>query len=71
MTGLPVWGDGSHFGVSLEKSPGAQASLHTSRQGETPTYLDVRGVRFVCASPFPASFGVAIDLTFVAGFWGQ
>lgn len=71
MTGLPVWGDCSHFGLSLEESTEAQEFLPISRQRETPTYLDVRGVRFVCASPFPASFGVAIDLAFIAGFWGQ
>lgn len=33
--------------------------------------LDVRGICLIRASPFPASFWVAIDLTLIAGLWGQ
>lgn len=35
------------------------------------TYLQVRGIRFVGASPFPAPFGVAVDFTLVTSFWGE
>lgn len=43
------------------------------RHREKPllTYLNVGGVCFVGASPFPAPFGVAVDLTLIASLWGQ
>jgi hypothetical protein len=45
--------------------------FHIRRQRRNPlTYLDIGGISFVCASPFPAPFGVAVDLTFIASLWG-
>lgn len=43
------------------------------RDQEKPrlTYLDVGGICFICTSPLPASFGVAIDLTLITSLWGQ
>lgn len=41
------------------------------RRNHLLTYLNSGGVCRICASPLPAPFGVAIDLTLVTSLWGE
>ena len=47
------------------------SAVGDTRRNHLLTYLSVGGICFICASPLPAPFGVAVDLTLITRLWGE